>query len=50
MLFFNVSVSGSTPIQVNMAATVPISPEEQEELREAFAKIGNRIISSCVSE
>lgn len=26
----------------NMAATTPISPEEEEELREAFSKIGKR--------
>lgn len=25
-----------------MATTTPISPEEEEELREAFAKIGKR--------
>lgn len=35
-----------------MDATAPISPEELEELREAFSKIGKRtevssIISSC---
>lgn len=40
---FSLSVSGSTLTQApNMAATTPMSPEEEEELREAFAKIGKR--------
>lgn len=33
-----------------MAATTPISPEEEEELREAFAKIGKRVISCWIQE
>lgn len=39
------SVSGS-----NMAAPVTISPEEEEELREAFSKIGKSTeadVTSC---